>query len=98
MESESVEEKVWKVGQLLEAKWTDGEYYYGEVKKVWNNGKYSFKYTDGSKDIPRYVIYSTPPPPPPSVPLPFSSPLLYYLLRSFYFVFPFLLLPCYLVC
>jgi hypothetical protein len=55
MESESVEEKVWKVGQLLEAKWTDGEYYYGEVKKVWNNGKYSFKYTDGSKDIHRYV-------------------------------------------
>jgi hypothetical protein len=57
MESESVEvEKVWKVGQQLEAKWTDGEYYYGEVSKVYKNGNYGFKYTDGSKDLHRYAF------------------------------------------
>lgn len=55
MESEE-EEKVWTLGQLLEAKWTDGEYYYGKISKVYKNGKYAFEYTDGSKDKHRYAI------------------------------------------
>lgn len=54
------EERVWKFGEKLEAKWTDGEYYYGEISRVYKNGNYGFKYTDGSKDHHRYVSYLFP--------------------------------------
>lgn len=49
MESESLVESKWSVGQLLEAKWKDGEYYYGKVVKIYNNGNYKFDYDDGEK-------------------------------------------------
>jgi hypothetical protein len=47
MSSESDEPTVWSVGQQLEAKWKDDEYYYGEVAKVYANGNYSFRFDDG---------------------------------------------------
>jgi len=52
-ESES-EEKVWEVGDKAEAKWTDGEYYWGVITKVYKNGNYGFHYDDGdkSKSVP----------------------------------------------
>jgi len=54
---DSVEEvRVWKLGEQLEAKWTDGAYYYGVITKVFKNGNYGFAYTDGSKDKHRYII------------------------------------------
>lgn len=45
-ESESVGPK-WTVDQLLEAKWTDGEYYYGHPTKLYQNGNYAFAFDDG---------------------------------------------------
>ena len=45
-ESESLMGPKWEIGQLLEAKYTDGEYYYGKVTKVFANGCYSFRYDD----------------------------------------------------
>ena len=37
----------WILGQELECKWTDGEYYYGRISKVYKNGKFKFNYDDG---------------------------------------------------
>lgn len=45
-ESESVGPR-WEVDQLLEAKWTDGEYYYGHPTKIYQNGNYAFAFDDG---------------------------------------------------
>jgi hypothetical protein len=46
MESETVGPK-WTVDQLLEAKWTDGEYYYGHPTQIYQNGNYAFSFDDG---------------------------------------------------
>lgn len=45
------ETQAWVVGQELEAKWTDGNYYWGKVAKCYKNGKYNFHFDD--KDILR---------------------------------------------
>jgi hypothetical protein len=58
IESSESEEIAWTVSQKLEAKWTDGEYYYGEITRVYKNGSYGFAYTDGSKDKHRYIFFA----------------------------------------
>jgi hypothetical protein len=50
--------KEYYLGQKLEAKWKDGEYYYGEINKIYKNGNYGFTYTDGSKDKHRSIDVS----------------------------------------
>lgn len=44
----------WPLGEDLEGKWTDGEYYYGRVSKIFKNGKHKFVYDDGAK--PRNLL------------------------------------------
>jgi hypothetical protein len=53
-DSESSMGPRWEIDQLLEAKWTDGEYYYGKVTKVFANGSYSFRFDDG--DFGRSIL------------------------------------------
>lgn len=57
-ETSSMDGPKWEVGQQLEAKWNDDEYYYGEVKKVYANGNYSFRFDDGdfSRSIDEKLI------------------------------------------
>jgi hypothetical protein len=38
----------WQLGQELEGKWTDDEYYYGRISKIFKNGKFKFNYDDGT--------------------------------------------------
>jgi len=45
----------WRIGVELEAKWIDGEYYHGEVSRVFQNGNYSFRFRDGSDDFLKSV-------------------------------------------
>ena len=54
------EKKIWGVGDKAEAKWTDGEYYYGEITRVFKSkdkkDEYAFRYDDG--DRYKYVNYN----------------------------------------
>lgn len=47
-------EAAWSLGQELEGKWTDDEYYYGRVARIFKNGKYKFVYDDGT--MPRNLF------------------------------------------
>ena len=61
-EVEVEEVKVWKVGDEAEAKY-EGEYYYGKIVKVFNNGNYSFHFDDGDKHRsiePKFIRERTP--------------------------------------
>lgn len=44
-----VEKKVWKEGDEAEAKFTDGEYYWGKISKIYKNGNFLFYFDDGDK-------------------------------------------------
>lgn len=44
-----LETKIWKEGDEAEAKFTDGEYYWGKISKAYKNGNFLFHFDDGDK-------------------------------------------------
>jgi hypothetical protein len=56
----ALEAQEWKVGEAVQAKWTDGNLYPGKIKETAEDGSYVIIWDDGSPELTVESIYIIP--------------------------------------